>query len=131
MIVLDTNVISYIFRGDHRGEFYKQRISGERPIISFQTLEEVWFGAYSNQWGERRRQELAGYLQQFEVAFPNSQVADICARLRAERQSSGRKLRTADAWVAATALFLACPLATHDSDFDSIPNLQLIKSPEA
>ena len=39
---------------------------------------------------------------------------------------AGRRLSVADAWIAATALYLGCPLATHDRDFIGIPNLRLI-----
>ena len=130
MIVLDTNIVSYIFGDDRRAGFYREQIYGERVIISFQTLEELWFGAYLSGWGVRRRQELASFLEQYEVIFPNSQLADICARLRAERQSSGKRLEIPDAWIAATALLLGCPLATHDGDFDDIPNLGIIKAPQ-
>ena len=51
------------------------------------------------------------------------------ARVRNERERAGRKLNTADAWIAATAIMLACPLASHDADFSDIPNLELIRAP--
>ena len=129
MIVLDSNVASYIFRDSSEAAYYQEQIEGERALISFQTLEELWFGAYNRAWGERRRTELAKFLQQYEVIFPNAQLADICSRLRAERRSAGREMQVADAWVAATALYLNCPLASHDGDFEGIPNLQLIRDP--
>jgi predicted nucleic acid-binding protein len=56
-------------------------------------------------------------------------MIDICAKLRAERRSAGRELQMADAWIAATALLLDCPLASHDIHFVGIPNLQLIRDP--
>ena len=60
--------------------------------------------------------------------YPDAQMADICAQLRAERRAAGREIQVADAWVAATALRLGCPIAAHDSDFDGIPGLQLISA---
>ena len=129
MIVLDSNVTSYIFRGSPEAAYYQEQIEGERAVISFQTLEEIWFGAYNRGWGERKRAELTEFLQQYEVIFPNAQLADICSRLRAERRSTGREMQVADAWIAATALYLDCPLASHDGDFDGIPNLHLIRGP--
>ena len=129
MIVVDSNVASYIFRDSPIAVYYKEQIEGERVVISFQTSEELWYGAYNNNWGERRRSELAEFLEQYEVIFPNSQLVDICARLRAERRSAGREIKVADAWIASTALYLGCPLASHDGDFDGIPDLQLIRGP--
>lgn len=128
MIVLDTNVVSYIFRNSPEAAYYLQQIAGLRAVISFQTLEEAWYGAYCNSWGDRRRNELARFLEQFEVMYPDAQMADICAQLRAERRAAGREIQVADAWVAATALRLGCPVAAHDRDFDGIPNLQLIRA---
>ena len=54
----------------------------------------------------------------------------ISARLRSERERAGRRLTTADAWIAATALMLDCPLPSHDGDFSGIPDLELIRAPQ-
>ena len=129
MIVLDTSVISYIFKGDSRGDYYKDRIRGERCVVSFQTLEEVQFGALRNSWGQRRKNELELHLQQYEVIWPNQELVERCAYLRSEREGVGRSLAMADAWIAATALLLDCQLAAHDRDFSGIPGLKLLQAP--
>ena len=131
MIVLDTNVVSYIFNQDPRASYYLDRIRDQRACISFQTLEEQWYGARYRGWGEQRKSELAAYLNLYEVIWPNAEIVAICARLRADRRTAGRKLEVADAWVAATALMLQCPLASHDRDFSGIPRLELIRSTSA
>ena len=129
MIVLDTNVVSYIFNWDDEAEYYERQIRGHEAVISFQTLEESLFGAFNHGWRQRRTRELELHLQQYEVIFPTDRLVQICARLRAERRSSGREIQMADAWIAATALFLNCPLASHDKGFQGIPNLELIQAP--
>lgn len=129
MIVLDTNVVSYIFNRDSRAGYYRDQLRGLRPFVSFQTLEELWFGANRDNWGERRRNELALHLEQYEIIWPNSALVTISAQLRRDRQRAGRSLDTADAWIAATALLLDCPLASGDRDFAGIPDLQLIQAP--
>ena len=40
-------------------------------------------------------------------------------------------MSTADAWIAATAIRLGCPLATHDRDFSGIDGLELIQAPSS
>ena len=60
-----------------------------------------------------------------------SELVEISARLRSERERSGRRLNTADAWIAATAIMLGCPLASHDGDFLDIPNLALVRMPSS
>ena len=129
MIVLDTNVVSYIFNERELADYYVERIGDQQTVISFQTLEELWFGAYKNRWGDRRRSRLALYIEKYKVIWPNGELVRSCADLRAERERAGRTLSTADAWIAATALLLDCPLACHDRDFSGIPNLRLIQAP--
>ena len=127
-VVLDSSVVSYIFNRDSRADYYEERIRGCQLLISFQTLEESWFGAFRRGWGTGRTRELEAHLQQYETIWPDAEIATVCARLRAESLSAGRRLNTADAWIAATALTLNCPLASHDSDFDGIPGLEVIRS---
>ena len=129
MIVLDTSVVSLIFNRDSRAEYYKEQIRGETCVISFQTLEEAKFGAYKGGWGDRRKNELERHLQQFEVIWATAELVERCARLRSESEKAGRALATADAWIAATAVLLECPLVSHDRDFSDIPGLTLIKAP--
>ena len=129
MIVLDTSVVSFIFNGDSRAAFYEDRIRTQQAVISFQTAEELWFGAYRAGWGLRRRNELQRFLGQFVVISPSPDMARLCGRLRGERERQGLRLETADGWIAATALYLDCPLASHDGDFDGIPQLRLVRAP--
>ena len=128
-ITLDSTVVSYIFNQDSRAQYYEERILGHPLAISFQVLEESWNGAYYRGWGARRMGELETYLQRYEVIWPNPRLVEFCARLRAERRAAGREMEVADAWIAATALYLDCPLASHDRDFSGIPGLQLIRNP--
>ena len=128
MIVIDTNVVSYIFNQDNRARFYISQMRGIRWVISFQTLEEVWYGAYLRGWGITRRRELELHMRRYDVVWPDSDLVDVCARLRHERRSVGRAMSHADAWIAATALLLDCPLASSDQDFRGIPELELIQA---
>ena len=130
MIVLDTSVVSLLFKGDPRSSFYLHHMTGQRTVVSFQTVEEVWYGARKARWGARRKNELSLHLEQYEVVWPDQETAEISANLRVERERAGRKLNTADAWIAATAIRLSCPVASDDGDFDGIPLLSLIRAPQ-
>ena len=129
LFVLDTSVVSLLMRSGTGAEYYQDRIAGKRAVISFQTLEEAWFGAIKAGWGAARRNRLARHLDQFEVVWPTPEMVQICAHLRTEREHVGRRLGIADAWVAATAIMLHCPLVSHDGDFEDIPNLDLVRAP--
>ena len=128
LIVLDTSVVSILIRRVESATYYRERIVGRRAVISFQTLEELWFGAYKGSWGDRRKNALRQSLDRYEVMWPNSDLVRISAHLRSERERVGRRLNTGDAWVAATALLLECPLASDDHDFSDIPDLELIQA---
>ena len=128
-IVLDTSVVSIVFNQASKARLYQERIEGRRAVISFQTFEEQMYGAYAANWGDRRRNELELHLAQYTVIWPNPELVDISAQLRATRRRAGRELKSADAWIAATALLLACPLAADDRDFSGIPNLELVRFP--
>lgn len=129
-IVLDTSVVSILsIPNSPRHLYYKERIEGRNALISFQTLQESWFGAYNANWGSRRRQDLREHLSQFDVVWPNPDIVDACARIRSQTRRAGRELSLADAWIAATAITLECPLASDDGDFDGIPEINLIQRP--
>ena len=128
-IVLDTSVVSIFMRQEESAAYYQNWTMGRRAVISFQTLEELWFGAYKRGWGDRRINDLRQSLDQYEVVWPNSDLVRISAHLRSERERAGRRLNTGDAWIAATALLLECPLASDDRDFSSISGLVFITAP--
>ncbi|WP_419919213.1 PIN domain-containing protein [Candidatus Poriferisocius sp.] len=127
-IVLDTSVVSFIFKNDSRAGWYMAEITGMSPCISFQTWEELLYGAKIGKWGAQRMNDLARNLGQYSVIWPNEELVMRCAELRGIQKLAGRKLACADAWIAATALMLKCPLASHDRDFNNIPDLKLIRS---
>ena len=55
---------------------------------------------------------------------------DLCckwAEVMVAARAAGRRIETADAWIAATALLYDAPLVTHNgSDFLGVPGLTLI-----
>lgn len=128
-VVVDTSVVSYIFKDDHIGRYYEEQVKIRRTFISFQTLEELRFGVAKRNWGEKQENALYKHLEQYQVVWPNRELVGICAALRVERERAGKPLATADAWIAATAILLDCPLVSHDHGFRNIPNLKLIQKP--
>ena len=128
MVVADSNIVSYIARRSPIAEYYLPHLEHRRVVISFETCEEALFGAYLAVWGERSVNALKRQMGQFQVHWSDPAMVDLCARLRAERRAAGREIELADAWIAATALFLDCPLASHNGDFDGNPRLQLIRN---
>ena len=130
LVVLDTSVVSILIHEQSEGGgAYTTALQGMRAVISFQTVDELWFGALKDNWGDRRRNSLEAHIAQYEVIESSSELSRVCAELRAHRERIGRRLETADAWIAATAVLLKCPLATTDSDFADIPGLEIFTAP--
>ena len=126
-IIVDTNVVSYLYRNNPIGRPYLARMDAHRAVISFQTYEELIFGALNANWGQRRRDRLLRYLDTEYVMIEALQdLVKVCASLRAQSRRIGRELSAADAWIAATAVLLNCPLLSHDRDFGNLPGLEVI-----
>ena len=129
LVLLDSCVVSFLMTGKSPADFYEEKVDGLRTVISFQTTEESLFGAIKGGWGRRRMTALRQHLAQYDVVHSSPELVEISANLRSEREAAGRALNTADAWIAATALLLECPLASHDGDFVGVPDLELIRAP--
>ena len=123
LAVVDTDVVSMIHNRnrDGRASYYETNLTGRRLIVSFQTLEEIRYGMFDRGWGARRKNEMERNLAQYEIAWPDGYTATASARLRAKCKAAGRELKQGDAWIAATALALGCPLASDDNDFREVP----------
>ena len=125
LMVVDTSVVSILFNNQTKASDYADILDGYSAFISFQTLEERLYGAYHASWGARRISELNAHLVGYNVIWPNQELVEISARIRSRREQRGTTLHVADAWIAATALLLDCPLVADDGDFENIPNLDL------
>ena len=126
-VVVDTNVVSYIYRKSPVATPYLEKMARRRAVISFQTYEEILYGVLHSNWGERRRHELLSYVDAtYEMVGYDRELVNACASLRADAAGRGRALTQADAWIAATAILLRCPLLSHDRDFGSPPKLDVI-----
>ena len=123
-VVVDTSVVSILSRPeDVRHPFYSEALYDHQLLVSFQTLEERWFGAYYRNWGYERMEALEAHLNRFDVIWPNPTLIGICARLRSDTRKDGNELSSSDAWIAATAMMLDCPLAADNSDFSHVGHL--------
>ncbi|RJF72744.1 type II toxin-antitoxin system VapC family toxin [Deinococcus cavernae] len=126
-LVVDTNVISYIFKGDTRGPHYERLIQGHQTILPFQVVAELEEWMLNDRWSEPRRERLRNYLHQYVVIESDERMGRIWGAVRHACQKAGRRIDPADAWIAATALALRCPLVTHNAaDFAGVPNLKII-----
>lgn len=126
-ILVDTNVVSYIMRGDTRAKLYIPHLQGKLLAISFITVGEMFYGAEKKGWGEQRRKNLEDTLRKFVIIPYDKNIAWCYARIVTERERKGKPIDLHDAWIAACALRHNIAIATHNaSDFEDITGLQII-----
>ena len=126
-IVVDTDVVSFVFKNHPIATEYLPDLIDRIPIISFMTVAELDRWALEARWGEARRTRVREYVERF-VVFPyDRELCTKWAEVTVAAQSAGRRIECADAWVAATALLSRAPLLTHNRrDYLGVPGLALI-----
>jgi predicted nucleic acid-binding protein len=75
--VIDTDVVSMIFKGDSRALRYRGHISGRLLGISFMTLAELERWPLERNWASSRKAELTQHLTKY-VVLPASR--ELCAK---------------------------------------------------
>jgi len=126
-VLLDTNVVSFLFKGDSRTSVYAPHLQGHRLAISFMTVAELFQWAAIRNWGAHRTEQLESSLQQYLVLPFDIALCRLWGETRAQCRAVGRPISPQDAWIAATALRHSLPLVTHNpNDFAVIEGLTLI-----
>lgn len=128
MVLLDTNIVSFLFKGDNRAKDYAPYLQGQQLAISFMTVAELYQWAAVRQWGQQRLNQLEQTLKTSYIVLAFD-IA-LCRQwglVRAKQHSIGRPISPEDAWIAATAIQFDLPLVTHNpADFETIVGLSLI-----
>jgi tRNA(fMet)-specific endonuclease VapC len=96
-LVLDTDIASFVFKGDTRVELYRHHIDGKLWAVSFQTVAELEQWALLRGWGERRKRDLDEFLSTFVIVNPDRELCRFWGRVRVGAKRKGRPIDTADA----------------------------------
>jgi tRNA(fMet)-specific endonuclease VapC len=95
--VIDTDVISYIFKSDSRASLYFPHLDGNLGLISFMTLAELRQWSLVRDWGERRLRELELFLARYHVIQSDDYLCSLWAEIRRDALKHGSPIDTADA----------------------------------
>jgi tRNA(fMet)-specific endonuclease VapC len=126
VVVVDTDVISFVFKEDTRAATYQPHLVGRTAVISFMTVAELDRWALARRWGEARRARLRHLLRQFAVCYANRDLCRHWAEATESARCAGRPIACADAWTAAVALLFDAPLVTHNpTDYRGVGGLQI------
>ncbi|HKQ76716.1 MAG TPA: type II toxin-antitoxin system VapC family toxin [Blastocatellia bacterium] len=127
-LIVDTNVASFIFKGDTRADLYTPHLADAVPGISFMTLAEMEQWSILRNWGAQRHAEMLRFIkEEFVVVNSDEALCRKWAEVRGATARAGRHIEVSDAWVAATALLYDMPLVTHNpADFEHLSGLTVI-----
>ena len=121
-IVVDTDVFSFIFKGDTRTQIYRPMLNSFTPCLSFLTVAELYRWSIVRKWGVKQvdslKREIAGYF----ILEHDDATAWEWARITSV---PGKQIGFSDAWVAASAIRNGLPLLTNNrKHFESITALR-------
>jgi tRNA(fMet)-specific endonuclease VapC len=125
--VVDTDVVSMLFKGDSRAHNYRPYVTDRLLGVSFMTLAELDRWSLDRNWGPARKAELEIYLTKYTILPVTRELCSAWAKVSWEARRKGRPIQTADAWIAASAQHYQVPLITNNaSDYTGISGLQLL-----
>ncbi|MDP2996598.1 MAG: PIN domain-containing protein [Bryobacterales bacterium] len=126
-VVVDTDVVSYVFKNHPFGSRYDPELAGHITLISFMTVAEIERWMLQYRWGNQRVQLLRTFLQRFTVVPSSPDLCRKWAEVMVAAQAAGRRIESADAWIAATAMLHDAPLLTNNrNDYLGVTGLTLI-----
>lgn len=125
-VVVDTNVLSDLFRGEASVVRFLQ--SFEYIYVPVIVLGELLFGFVLGRREAENRRRLDQFLSQpsVELLPVSSYTAEYYAVLMASLRKSGTPLPANDVWIAAAACAEKAPLISRDRHFEKVSGLQLL-----
>ncbi len=126
-VLLDTNIISFIFKNDSRAALYEPFLKGNKLAISFMTVAELHQWSAMRKWGKSRIKKMEYELKKYLVLPYDINTCRLWGVLRARCNSIGKPISPQDAWIAANALQYEIPLVTHNpKDFRAVNDLEIM-----
>lgn len=128
MLALDTNTISYFFRGDARVVSRLSALSPADVGVPAVVVYKLRFGLARLPEAARqpRLQALKGFLAPLTVLAFDAAAAEAAAQLRAELEARGTPIGPHDTLIAATALAHSATLVTRNvGEFSRVERLSL------
>jgi predicted nucleic acid-binding protein len=118
-----------VFIGLDAARFDGDRFADYEWGVSAITLGELRLGVLQAQNSEAASRRLSTYqlAQRFEALAVDEAVSDAWALLVSRLRAAGRKAPLNDSWIAATAIAHGVPIVTQDSDYDAMPDVEVIR----
>jgi predicted nucleic acid-binding protein len=123
-VVVDTDVVSFLFKNDSRAQLYLPMMRNRDLAISFMTEAELEQWILLAKWGVGRVRRFRVFMTGFASVPSSRDLIVRWAEVMVAARANGRRIEAADAWIAATALLYGATLITHNpKDYLGVPNL--------
>src|SRR5712691_9684663 len=96
-VVLDTDVVSFLFKNDSRAHSYLPHLRDRQWLISFMTEAELEQWALLSNWQPKRIEWLRSFLGRFVIVPSSRDLVLKWAEVMVAASRTGRRLETADA----------------------------------
>jgi tRNA(fMet)-specific endonuclease VapC len=127
--VIDTDVVSFLFKNDSRARLYLPLLRNRDLLISFMTEAELEQWILLAKWGVDRVRRFRFFMTRFASVPSSHDLMVQWAEVMVAAKANGRRIEAADAWIAATALLYGATLITHNpKDYVGVPNLRVLSS---
>ena len=126
MYVLDTNTVSYFFRGDGRVPDRLLAVPPRDIALSAITTYELRFGVARVPKAKRLIEQLETLLSWVTILPFDDSVSQVAAKIRVELERAGQPIGPLDVLIAATSLAVNGTLVTRNvSEFSRVPELRV------
>ncbi|MHB8254824.1 MAG: PIN domain-containing protein [Acidiferrobacter sp.] len=127
MVVLDTNILIYFFRGQGRVAENLLATPPKEVAIPAVSVYELEVGIAKSAQPAKRRRQFDELLETITVLPFDKGAAAAAARVRSTLEKAGRPIGPLDTLIAGITLAQQATLVTHNMrEFKRVPNLMLI-----
>ena len=126
-VVVDTDVVSFLFKNDSRAQLYLPLMRNRDLLVSFMTEAELEQWILLAKWGVDRVRRFRIFMTGFASVPSSRDLILQWAGVMVTARANGRRIEAADAWIAATTLLYDAALITHNpKDYLGVPNLRVL-----
>lgn len=124
-VLLDTDIFSYLNKGDSRAELYRPHVKGKTIALSFISVGELFFWTVKRRWSQPRIASLEARIRAAVIVPYDMELCKEYGRIKLSLE--GRVVSANDLWIATCAIRHSIPLITHNRrHFEGIPRLEII-----
>jgi tRNA(fMet)-specific endonuclease VapC len=129
-VVVDTDVVSFLFKNDSRAHLYLPLLRNRDLLVSFMTEAELEQWILLARWGVDRVQRFRVFMTGFASVPSSRDLILQWAEVMVTARANGRRIEAADAWIAATTLLYGATLITHNpKDYLGVPSVRVLSCP--